>query len=156
MNRFLNAPAPRGRVASGAPRCAPLEPTPLPNRLRHVRARDPRPRLHTPRNAPRLKDCRTPPGPPPQSQPMFVAERKGGDFVNSSLARTHAQSRAQLESPRTRVPFLAKRDLFRASVPRPAALQSKRIRSRDAYGAQELAAHRLAHRRSPPVIPLLS
>ena len=75
MNRFLNAPAPRGRVASGAPRCAPLEPTPLPNRLRHVRARDPRPRLHTPRNAPRLEDCRTPPDPPPRSQPMFVAER---------------------------------------------------------------------------------
>ena len=105
MNRFLDGPAPRGRVASRAPRYAPLERTPLPNRLRHVGVRDPRPRLHTTRNAPRLKNCRTPPGPSPQSQPMFVAGRRGRDFVDPSLVRTRTQSRAEIGSSRARVPL---------------------------------------------------
>ena len=95
MNRFLNAPAPRGRVASGAPRCAPLEPTPLPNRLRHVRARDPRPRLHTPRNAPRLKDCRTPPGPPPNPNQCLSQRGKVGI---SSIRHWHGHMRSPAHS----------------------------------------------------------
>ena len=91
MIRFLDAPAPRGRVANRAPRRAPLEPSALPNRLRHVRARDPCPRLHTPRNAPRLNDCRRPPGRPPQSQPTLIADTSRRDLFDPSNVRTSAQ-----------------------------------------------------------------
>ena len=34
----------------------------------------------------------------------FGARRRRGDFLDSSLVRTHAQSRAEIESPRVRVP----------------------------------------------------
>ena len=102
MNRFVDAHAPRGRVASRAPRRASLEPAPLPNRLRHVRVRAPCPRLNTPRNAPRLKDCRRPPDRPPQSQPTFVAGRRGGDFLDWLNAHNSTQSRADITCIRRR------------------------------------------------------
>ena len=37
----------------------------------------------------------------------FVAARRRGEFLDSSLVRTHVQSRAQIESPRARVPYTA-------------------------------------------------
>ena len=133
LNRFHDTPAERGRVASRAPRCAPLEPTPLPTRLVNVRARNSRPRPHTPRNAPRLEDCRRPPGWPPQSQTTFDAGMSSRIFSASSRVRTHAQSRTELESPRTRAPYVVGYEIAPATALRAAALQSKRTRSLLAY-----------------------
>ena len=42
-----------------------------------------------------------------QSDGMFVAGRRRRKFRHSSLMRTHAQSRAELESSRARVPYAA-------------------------------------------------
>ena len=134
MNRFVDAHAPRGRVASRAPRRAPLEPAPLPNRLRHVRVRAPCPRLNTPRNAPRLEDCRRPPDRPPQSQPTFVAATRGGDLWVSSTVRTHAQMHAELESLRVRVPYTARCNLPATTLLRTAAHIQYRRCYRSAFG----------------------
>ena len=38
---------------------------------------------------------------------MNGAERRRGEFYNPSVTRTPAQSRAELESPRARVPYIA-------------------------------------------------
>ena len=43
---------------------------------------------------------------------MFVAGRGRGDFADSSLVRTSAQSRAEIESPRARVPYYGPMRIF--------------------------------------------
>ena len=74
---------------------------------------------------------------------MFVAETRGGDFVDSSLVRTHAQSRAGIESPRARVPYTAGCELPAATPLRTAAQAQYRRRYRSAFG----------HRRPPTGAP---
>ena len=57
-----------------------------------------------------------------------------GDFGDSSWARTHAQSRAPLESSRARVPCIAGYETSSATMLRTAALQSNWTRLLAAYG----------------------
>ena len=71
---------------------------------------------------PRAQDFRT-----------FVAERRRGDFGDSSLVRTPALSRVELESPRARGPYTAAGAFSTATGVRSDALQSKRKRSLAAY-----------------------
>ena len=134
MNRFVDAHAPRGRVASRAPRRAPLEPAPLPNRLRHVRVRAPCPRLNTPRNAPRLKDCRRPPDRPPQSQPTFVAGRRrteSDSFTKrANMCADHART---LDACGVATPYRRKRKLAPTAAVLARAQASYRSGFRGAY-----------------------
>ena len=90
---------------SDAPRCSPSEHEPLSIRLRSAlpafRSRPPRSKDHALVRTDHLR---------PQSQAsranvMNVAERSRGDFPNPSFMRTHAQSRAEIESPRARGPY---------------------------------------------------
>ena len=80
------------------------------------------------------------------TQSTFVAGRRRRDFSDPSLARTHAQSRAELESSRARVPYIAGWESSSATVLRTRAQQSKRTRSPAAYGLGQLTAQRLAQR----------
>ena len=135
MNRFVDAHAPRGRVASRAPRRAPLEPAPLPNRLRHVRVRAPCPRLNTPRNAPRLKDCRRPPDRPPQSQPTFVAERRWGDFpLSTERATLYAAHTRNYDVSHATTLLMARWKLSRRTLLRARAQATYCHRYPTAYG----------------------
>lgn len=72
----------------------------------------------------------------------FVAETRCQGFGDSSLVRTRAQSRAEIESPRARVPYMAGWEFPPATVVSPDALVSKRKRSLVAYGAPQ---HHLHH-----------
>ena len=63
----------------------------------------------------------------------FVAGRRRGDFGDSSPVRTHAQSRAEIESTRVRGPHTAGCEFSPATVLRPAALQFERKRFHAAY-----------------------
>ena len=76
------------------------------------------------------------------------AGRCSGDSVDSSDVRTHAQSRAQLESPRARGPYTARCEFSPATVLRVTALQSNSTRCLVAYGAAQLTArhHVLVHK----------
>ena len=65
---------------------------------------------------------------------MFIAGRKSVEFCASSLVRTDAQSRAEIESPRARVPYMAGCEFTSATVLRTTALQLKRSRFLAAYG----------------------
>ena len=78
----------------------------------------------------------------------FVAGRGRRNSVDSSHTRTHAQSRAELESPCARVPYMAGCKFSASTVLRTAALQSKSKRFLHAYDARDLAARRLAHARA--------
>ena len=65
----------------------------------------------------------------------FVAERGRGDFANRSRARPHAQSRAELESLRARVPYIAGCEFSPATVLRGTAHSAYRKRFLGAYGS---------------------
>ena len=85
---------------------------------------------------------RTPPRPVSSRVNTFVAERSWGDLYNRTRVRTHAQSRAELESYRARVPYMGGCDSSPATVLRLGALKSKSKRSRPAYGNLGLRAER--------------
>ena len=112
-------------MAGEAPRCRPIVPAMSPRHARafamHTRPSPPSiPRrlrqtdrrnrvsgvawatsaLHSERN-------RADVGPHPPGPGIFVAGRRRGDLLDSSLARTHAQSRADIESSRARVLYMA-------------------------------------------------
>ena len=70
----------------------------------------------------------------------FVAGTRRGDFVDPSLVRTRAQSRAEIGSPRVRGPFTAGCEYSVVTVMRTAALPSKPTRSPAAYGDGKLIA----------------
>ena len=119
---------------SDAPHCSPSEHAPLSIRLRSAlpafRSRPPRSKDHALVRTDHLR---------PQSQAsranvMNVAERRRGDFGDSSRVRTHAQTRAEIESPRARGPYMAGCEISSATVLRTAALRLKRQRSLVAYG----------------------
>ena len=61
--------------------------------------------------------------------------RRRKDSLDSSLERTHAQSRAGTRSSRGRLPYIAGCESSPATVPRAAALQTMSVRSLDAYGS---------------------
>ena len=65
---------------------------------------------------------------------MNEAETRRREICDSSLMHTDAQSCAQLESPCTRVPYIAGCDSSLSPVLRPDAPQWKRTRSLAAYG----------------------
>ena len=87
---------------------------------------------------------------------MNGAGRRPWDFSDSTLARTHAQSRAELESPRAREPCTAGSEFFPATALRTAAPQSKRTRSRAAYAAAKLMAEHLAQPQPPEGMGVVS
>ena len=64
----------------------------------------------------------------------FIAGRENRKICDSSLVRTHAQSRARIKSSRARGPHTARCEFSPATVLRTGALQSKRTRSLVAYG----------------------
>ena len=82
----------------------------------------------------------------------FGADTKHPELVESPVVRTHAQSRAELESPRARVPYLAGYEYSAATV-LPAHAQAKYSkRFRAAYGrdrSKAEAPHRTSSTRSP-------
>ena len=63
----------------------------------------------------------------------LVAERRRREICDSSPARTHAQSRAEIESPRARDRYTTRGEFSTATAVRSDALQSKRKRSLAAY-----------------------
>ena len=65
----------------------------------------------------------------------FASEKKYGDFRDTSLVRTHAQSQAEIESSRARYPYTARGEIFPTTALRAAALQLKPSRFLAAYGA---------------------
>ena len=67
---------------------------------------------------------------------MNGAGRIGGDSPNRSHVPTHAQSSAEIEFSRARVPYVTRYAFSRPTVLRTAALQSKWRRSLAAYGAE--------------------
>ena len=83
------------------------------------------------------------PGRSSQTGATFVAGRRWGDFGDSSLVRTHAQSRAGIEFPRARVPYTAGCESPAATPLRTAAQAQYRRRYRSAFG----------HRRPPTGAP---
>ena len=86
--------------------------SPLPSRiLRHRRPSRSHAHCATAITLPPPSGCRLPPG-----RGTFVAGRRRGDFVDRSYVRTHAQSRADLESSRARVPHIGRWE-FRATPP---------------------------------------
>ena len=70
-----------------------------------------------------------------------------GNWSNRSHARTHAQPRADLESPRARAPYMAGREFSPPTVLRADTLQSKSKRFPTAYGVAKHTAQRRAHRK---------
>ena len=77
----------------------------------------------------------------------YVAGTRRRVFLASSLVRTHAQSRAQLESPRARVSYNAGCGFSPATVVRTGAQQSKRPGFLVAYGARHRTPQRLSQRK---------
>ena len=93
---------------------------------------------YRPSREPYWKDgCATPTNRrlPRASLEALVADTRRWNFVDSSLVRTHAQSCAEIESPRVRGPHTAGCEFSPATVLRRAALRLKRQRSLVAYGA---------------------
>ena len=86
----------------------------------------------------------------------LVAERGREDFCHSSAARTHAQSHAEIESPRARGPYMAGCDFSAATVVRAAALQLQDVRFLVAYGAPKLMAEPLAQPQPPEGMGVVS
>ena len=84
------------------------------------------------------------PGHSPQA--TFVAERGCANFQNPPRVRSCAQSRADVESPRARVPYIAAYEFSPSTVLRTAALQSKPSRSLAAYGGPSLTNRLISHR----------
>ena len=70
----------------------------------------------------------------------FGAGRRGSDLPDSSLVRIDAQSRAQLESPRARVPYMAGSEFSPATVLRGAAHTSYWKCFLGAYGSHRPSA----------------
>ena len=64
----------------------------------------------------------------------FVAGRRSGDFWVSSHVRTHAQTRAEIESPRVRVPYIARFNFLPTTPLRTAAHPQYWRRYRSAFG----------------------
>ena len=64
----------------------------------------------------------------------FIAERTSGDLSNQTHVRTHALSRAEIESPRARVPYIAGWEFCPATAMRGCAPRFKRQRYPVAYG----------------------
>ena len=81
-----------------------------------------------------------------------VVERRRGDFSDPPGMRMRAQSRAEIESSRARVPNIAGCEFPPPTVLRTAALQSNSKRFRAAYGhhrSRTGAPHRTSSRKSP-------
>ena len=72
-----------------------------------------------------------------------------GDLYNRSILRTDAQSRAEFESPRARIPCITGFGVSPATLTRAAALRSKRTRFSAAYVAGQLKTQRLVQRQPP-------
>ena len=82
----------------------------------------------------------------------FVAERGCREIRDSSPVRTHAQSRAELESPRARVPYMAGREFSLATVLLGSAQTDYWKCFLGAYGSHRLRAeapHRTSRTKSP-------
>ena len=77
----------------------------------------------------------------------FASGRRPRGFCDRSDVRIHAQSRADLESPRAGVPYLLRCDFSPPTVLRTPALQSNRKRFRAAYDAAKLPALRRPQRK---------
>lgn len=69
------------------------------------------------------------------SQTTNTAETRRREIFDSSTVRTNAQSRAQLESPRARVPYTAGGEFSLATVLRGSAHTAYSKRFLDAYGS---------------------
>ena len=138
---------------TSAPGCASAESAPLPIRLHHAVQQQ-----HALGSGigPKLIDRRSPHASASRGMVTFVAETSRRDFVDSSLVPTHAQSRAGIESPRARVPYIAGCEFSPATVLRAAALQSKSKRFLTAYGARQLTVQRLAPPQPPGGIGAMS
>lgn len=93
------------------------------------------------RGSPTLPSVRSR-GPRPASTVTFETGTRYREFFESSLTRTDAQSRAQLESPRARVPYIAGGEFSASPLLRTAALRSKPTRPLAAYGAANLTTKR--------------
>ena len=74
----------------------------------------------------------------------LVAERRRREICDSSLVRTHAQPRAELEFPRARVPYMAGCESSPPTVLRTGALTSKWKRDLAAYASLRSTTRRLA------------
>ena len=123
---------------SDAPHCSPSEHAPLSIRLRSAlpafRSRPPRSKDHALVRTDHLR---------PQSQAsranvMNLAGTKRREICDSSPVRTHAQSCAEIESPRARIPYIAECEFSTSTMLRASALQLKRKRFLAAYGAGHL------------------
>ena len=77
---------------------------------------------------------RTPPRPVSSRVNTFGAGRCSRNFFASSRMRTRAQTRAEIESPRVRVPSTARCELPATTPPRSAAHTQYRGRYRSAFG----------------------
>ena len=89
---------------TSAPGCASAESAPLPIRLHHAVQQQ-----HALGSGigPKLIDRRSPYASASRGMVTFVAGRSCGEFGDSSPVPPHAQSRAELEPPRARVPYTA-------------------------------------------------
>ena len=134
---------------SDAPHCSPSEHAPLSIRLRSAlpafRSRPPRSKDHALVRTDHLR---------PQSQAsranvMNVAGRRRGEFVNPPRVPTHAQSCAEIESPRARIPYIAGCEISPATVLRGDAQAKNSKRFRAAYGHHRSRTGPL-HRSSSP------
>lgn len=104
--------------------------------------------------------------PQPRSSETFGAERGCPEIRDSSIERPHAQPRADLESPRARVPCMAGSDFSPATVPRGTAHTAYWKRFLGAYGSHRPSARTLcstsgtkfpaspADRRREPELPV--
>ena len=68
----------------------------------------------------------------------FGTERSRREFFDSSIMRTDSQSRAEIEYPRARVPYIAGCELSAATVLRNAAQPNYSNRCPTAYGSQRV------------------
>ena len=118
--------------APRAGRRAPPETPPPPVPLRHAgRQTRALPMAPDARCAPTQRTAVGPHSPDPGT---FVAGTRRWDFGDSSLVRIHAQSRAELESPRARVPYIAGCEFSPVTVLLTGAQTTYFKRYRRAYG----------------------
>ena len=108
---------------TSAPGCASAESAPLPIRLHHAVQQQ-----HALGSGigPKLIDRRSPHASASRGMVTFVAGRRRGDIADSSLARTHAQSRAELKAVAGGLPNMARCESSPTTALPSDALQSKR------------------------------
>ena len=146
------AQTPRGRSSDG---CAPdfdtqahpdVGAVTLANRFPLVGASERRPTTPAPPHSPQFPHLPRPHLRYPPSRGMFVAERSCREICDSSPVRTHAQSRAEIESSHPRVPYITGCEFSPSTVLRAPALQLERSRYLLAYAPRKIGPHCRAQR----------